>query len=248
MSQTIVPVSENTCPDCLYMSIEGRPRIRASSPEPNQVVLFLTINFNEQIEKLPGGHVKFGLRGGELRLELTQGAIPYSSRKLQKTLATGIPKTRTIQTATMSGKGSTIGVDAVLSPTPEIKPKLGFNDKRERSDTQSDTFTIESCQITTKGDLSKPAWVFEVQTHESILKGSLCGTELATMNLSGNQWRVKASFVVPTLQDVKITQAEGPWLRNVVPAKRTAIELGLAKLLLKRKLMPCISQMEISHG
>ncbi|MBW4660305.1 MAG: hypothetical protein KME15_16645 [Drouetiella hepatica Uher 2000/2452] len=73
---------ENRCPDCLFLYLEG---VMVKSASLQQVELRLTINFNEQWEDLGIGRVKFGIRSGELRLSLTNGKIPYSSRKLATT-------------------------------------------------------------------------------------------------------------------------------------------------------------------
>jgi hypothetical protein len=42
----------------------------------------LTIQFNEQRELLLGGHLKFGLKGGKLRIQLENSEIPLASRQL----------------------------------------------------------------------------------------------------------------------------------------------------------------------
>ena len=80
---------EHKCSGCLCLELEGKlieptpglfdripfvaPNAPAADPE---IDLYLTIQFNEQWETLPGGGVKFGLRGGELRLKLRNGAMP----------------------------------------------------------------------------------------------------------------------------------------------------------------------------
>lgn len=85
------PEPENKYPDCLYLELEGIPvqpnsqehlDFWTTSTQQQQVDLLLTLNFNEQWESLDQGRVKFGLKGGELRLKLNNGEIPHESRAL----------------------------------------------------------------------------------------------------------------------------------------------------------------------
>lgn len=246
MSSASIP--ENKCPDCLYMELTGRPKIKMSTSDPHELVLYLTINFNEQWEKLPGGYIKFGLKGGELRLELTHGNIPYEARNLSGALELSVQKARQSQLSTKTLNDNSALISVHSKSEIEAKAKIGSQQKKERTSLKNDTFTVQSCQVTTKGTPDNPAWVFEVQTSDPVLKGLLSKTELATIDLSASDWKIKASFTVPTLKDVKITEADGPWIRRASPAKRTALELGIAKLLLKKKLAPYLSQMELGHG
>ena len=71
------PQHENRCPDCLWMGLKAIP-----VQSENIILLFLIITFNEQWEPLLNGHVKFGFKGGELRLRLENGQIPYDCRSL----------------------------------------------------------------------------------------------------------------------------------------------------------------------
>lgn len=70
------PEPENRCPNCLYMKLEDIP------VQAEQKDLHLTIKFNEQWEPFLNGRVKFGLKGGELKLRLENGDIPEESRNL----------------------------------------------------------------------------------------------------------------------------------------------------------------------
>lgn len=61
---------ENKLPDCLSMKLEG------ILVESDRIDLPIAIEFNEQWESLANGRVKFGLKGGTLRLKLENGQIP----------------------------------------------------------------------------------------------------------------------------------------------------------------------------
>lgn len=70
------PEPENRCPNCLYMKLED------ILVQAKQKDLHLTIIFNEQWEPFLNGRIKFGLKGGELKLRLENGEIPEESRNL----------------------------------------------------------------------------------------------------------------------------------------------------------------------
>lgn len=74
MPETIPTMSqlhhENKFPDCLCMELE------AIIVESDRIELPIAIEFNEQCESLLSGRVKFGLKGGTLRLKLKNGHIP----------------------------------------------------------------------------------------------------------------------------------------------------------------------------
>jgi hypothetical protein len=87
---------ENRCPDCLYLKLEGKTVGKQGlfAPIQNRIDFDLDINFNEQWEQMPGGRIKFGLTGGELRLKLENGSIPYELRELKSKFELAIPKER----------------------------------------------------------------------------------------------------------------------------------------------------------
>ncbi|NES17666.1 MAG: hypothetical protein F6K41_01625 [Symploca sp. SIO3E6] len=50
--------------------------------QPDQIDLYLTINFDVQCESLPQGSMVFGLKGGKLQLRLENGKIHHQFREL----------------------------------------------------------------------------------------------------------------------------------------------------------------------
>jgi hypothetical protein len=80
MPETLPTISqihhENKFPDCLCMQLEG------IIVESEQIDLPIMIEFNEQWESLLGGRVKFGLKGGTLKLKLENSQIPQKLRNL----------------------------------------------------------------------------------------------------------------------------------------------------------------------
>ncbi|NES21378.1 MAG: hypothetical protein F6K41_21220 [Symploca sp. SIO3E6] len=248
LSSELPSSSENNCPDCLYMKLKAMivespknlwTKLRQESKETEQIELYLTINFNEQWENLPGGRVKFGLRGGELRLKLEVGNIPYEYRGLNDPFEIAVPTDREQK----EGNERQRLIEAALAKgEPTIKAIFSFNKKNE----QTDKIQFTTYQVTTKGSEENPAWVFEVKTGEPVLKGSLNNALLGTMNVTAKPCHVKAIFEV-SKQDVYLTQAEGLWPQDISRNKLAILERTMALWLLKKKLTPYISQVELHY-
>lgn len=191
--------SENKYPDCLWMQLEIIP-VQLEGIDTQQVDLYLSVNFNEHWEPLLGGRVKFGLKGGELRLKLENGQMPLPSRHLSGNFNL------------LSKEEQNAGV-----PTP-----------------------LNSCHIGTKGWDTDPAWVFDVRTGESVLKGAIENAKLGTLTLTDKSYRLEATFEVSN-QDVYLTDAEGLWKHDISPNQHAVLERKLALFLLENKLKPYLS-------
>ena len=244
---------ENRCPDCFYLEVEGKivskQGLFASIQKPkakiqNQIDLHLTINFNEQWQQMPAGRIKFGLRGGELRLKLENGSIPYDLRELNSKFELTIAKERQQQASQDSKQGTEATVEA--NPVKIAKTAIKGLLERKFTSGTTDKFQFTSAQVTTKGEPENPAWVFENQTGESVLKGSLTAAKLGTMEVTGRPCRVETTFEV-SLGEVKLTDAEGLWSPDISDEKKAAIERGLAKLLLKHKFKPYLSRQVLHY-
>ena len=238
---------ENKCPDCLLIELKGicqqqkwkLPLPSSKSVDIEEIELHLTINFNEQWEALPKGRIKFGIRSGELRLRLENGKIPLERRELNDPFEVAVQKDRQNQ----EGSENQSSVEASVA---KGEPGVKATRSEKRTAGKTDKFQFTACQITTKGAEETPAWVFEVATGEPVLKGTLTNQKLATMNVTAKPCEVKATFEISP-RDVRITGAEGPWLANLIPEKREALDIGLAKLLLKHKLRSPLSQVHLRH-
>lgn len=239
------PCTENKCPDCLYLNLEKEP-IREglfNRPSDKQIELHLTINFNEQwqdfpFKNIPSGRVKFGIRGGELILKLNNGKIPYPSRSLNDNMS--LSTDLEVETAkgeelqsTMSGSWS--------SGKSGVTAKQGS----KRTDSRKEKFKKTTYHISTKGSEEKPIWVFEAGKDELVLKGTLPKEKLATMDITGDDYQVTATFEV-SLGDVCFTDGEGIWLKHLTPNKRALFEYEIIRWLLKHKLKPYLSKVELA--
>lgn len=252
---------ENRCPDCLYLELEGKAvgnqGLLSSLPQslslkkgksnlPNQIDLHLTINFNEQWQDMRVGRIKFGLSGGELRLNLKNGEIPYNLRKLNSELQLEITKERQQQASQESKQGTEGSLEANINPLRLVKVVMKGILERKASAGRTDKFQFTAAQVTTKGLPDKPVWVFEDKTGESVLLGSLIQAQLGTMEVTDKPCQVEARFEV-SLRDVKLTDAEGLWPPGVSDEKKAALDRGLVKLLLRHKFKPYLSRQVLHY-
>lgn len=205
-----------------------------------QIHLSLTLLFNEQWEKLHGGRIKFGLKGGILRLTLTNGQIPIKDRGLASELPMNITRQRTNKhSQTLNNK-----LKGAISNELKLSLEAGIDQKEIQA--REETFEVTLCQVTIKGADDNPAWVFEEKAGEYVLKGSLKEEYLGVMSLLDSNWKIDAKFEV-LLKDVFITDGEGIWIQNLTSSQRKILDIALAKLLMKHKFVPYLSKQEIRY-
>lgn len=215
------------------MKLQGTP------VQPGQIDLYLTINFNEQCEPLVGGSVRFGLTGGELKLRLENGSIPYEFRELSGSLKLS-PHQKGQDP--QDNQAQNIVESSVIQSQDNISEKRGT----ELTEDKTNPPQLVAFQVTTKGSQQNPAWVFEVETGEPILKGSINNVKLATLKAIALPCYIEATFEV-SLQDVYLTQTQGLWSPNISRNQLAVLERGIAQLLLKRKLKPYLSRQQIRY-
>lgn len=244
------PEPENHCPDCLYLELEGAAA--QTDPEtcfefcllPNrgqQTELHLTLKFGEQWESLGEGRVKFGLRGGELRLKLENGDIPYECRELDGYLELSLP----------DGEG---GNPDRKTETAKDFWENGSHETQNESnggDTQrrisiAEQFRVTICQVTTRISGENPAWIFEEEMGEPVLRGSVQKTKLATLEILALPCRVEATFEVAK-RDICLTEAEGVWPPDLSRNKRAVLDRLIIQHLLEPKLEPYLSRAELHY-
>ncbi|MBV6626997.1 MAG: hypothetical protein KI793_29350 [Rivularia sp. (in: Bacteria)] len=223
------------------MKIKGEPKeYGIFRRKTNQLELYLTLNFNEQWQEILGGQVKFGIKGGELRLSLENGKSPYELRHLMNgSLVVSTDKEIEIKQSSenTNSVGSSLSIDkASLTTKQEDKDKINRTEKFKKT-----TYCIE-----TKGSEEKPIWVFQANADELTIKGNLIDEELATIVITENTYGVKATFEAKK-KDIRLTEFEGALPSFLHPNKHKAIENMIVNYLLKNKLKPYLSRAELRH-
>lgn len=246
---------ENKCLGCLFMKLEGIPvlpetqdsvNLEPKSAATEQINLYLTLQFNEQREMLPGGRLKFGLKGGELRIKLENGKIPLTSGELDNSCKLSVHQDRQQQ----EGKSNQSRIEATsveskpgVQSHPRTKKTAGKTEQLQFVTCQVDFVT---CQVATKGSPENPAWVFKVEAGEPVLKGLLKNVRLGTLNVTAKPCRVEATFEVSP-RDVCITEAEGLWPKNISKKRCAVIERAIIRRFLERKLKPYLSRQQLQY-
>ena len=251
---------ENSCPECLRLEISGEVVAAKGllssfkKSEPNAIDLFVRINFNEQWVNFSFGRVKFGLRGGELRLKLENGKMPSELRNqdLKKSLEreVSVERQSVVETENKPLIEVSLGPDLTKAG---LKVNLGNNQKNSRSD----KIQLKISQISDKGGDDQPVWVFENKIGEPVLIGELIDPNgkmvfLGRMLIEGIPSNIEATFT-PEIRQVKITGLENLLGDDIGDRKLFSqlqlsfFERGIAKLFLKHKIQPYLSRQVLRY-
>jgi hypothetical protein len=220
------PEPENKCLGSLFMKLEAilvNP-VAENLQQPQQIKLYLTIQFKEQRELLVGGHIKFGLKGGKLRVKLKNAEIPLTSNQLGRSYELAVQKKKP---------------PASILPIPGVKANLQTTETIE-------PLQFISCKVAVRGTPNRPVWVFEVDKGGSVLKGVLKNTALATLDITEKPCYIEATFEVAP-RDIYLSEAEGLWPRNISKKKSAVIERAIIRRFLEQKLSPYLSRQAIRY-
>jgi hypothetical protein len=241
---------DNKCPECLHLEISGEPVAseskgvfpRFKKSEPEAFSLSVRINFNEQWLDFRFGRVKFGLRGGELRLKLENGQMPSELRNeaLKKILARELEIERQLG----GEQESKFQLEGTVTPDLSKASLKGVREQR-RKESQGDKFQLKIAQISHKGANNQPVWVFENRTGEPVLIGELADS-LGKMLIAGVPWSVEATFT-HEMRQVVITGLENLFKDDISGHKLNVFELAVAKLFLKHKTQPYLSRQVLRY-
>lgn len=220
------PEPENKCLGSLFMKLEAilvNP-VASNLQQPQQIKLYLTIQFKEQRELLVGGHIKFGLKGGKLRVKLKNAAIPATSNQLGRSYELAVQKKKPL---------------ASIPQQSEIQANIS-------TDETSEPPQFISCKVAVRGTATRPVWVFEVDKGGSVLKGVLKNTALATLDITEKPCYIEATFEVAP-KDIYLSEAEGLWPKNISKKKSAVIERAIIRRFLDLKLSPYLSRQTMRY-
>ncbi len=202
--------------------------------------LYLTIQFNEQWVQVPLlGRVRFGLKGGELRLRLKNGKIPLEARNYSGSFDPDVEKQRKQQESQENHSKFEGSWD-------KNKPGVKANHGHKNTGGTTDGFQFIDPQITTKGSEENLAWVFEVKTGQPVFKGLLKEVELGTIDVMAKPCYIEATFEV-SMPDVHVTGAEGLLSPEISREKHVVLDRKIALLILDHKLKPYLSKVVLKY-
>ena len=248
----VITAPVNKFPDCVFLKLNGDYCKEDSGHNVNQFLsifetsdrnqennkdlmsLKLSIRFGEESIKVLGGSIRFGLKRGELRLNLSNAIIPIETQGLTTPFQNEITLEVQRDESTEIEGGTSLGTNASLT----AKTK-GSNRIIKKS-------TYKTYQVVTGGTESNPVWTFTAKDHDSILKGQISNTLLGTAILSTVPCSINASFQIRGQQDIRLTEAEGLWDRNIGRNKLAVLEREFFLRFISPKLKPYLSYAEIS--
>ena len=234
--------------DCLSMKLHSKPATvswffqqlkRFFAPKTQetlteQIELQLTIRFGEQEIPILGGTVKFGLRGGELRLNLTNCKIPLENLGLTPQL----PEKIAIESQVENSEGTENTLAATL--------RGGITTKDNQVIKEVYKFKDEVYQVYTKGTDQSPIWVFQLQTDQEILIGGWQKKKIGILEVKDKPCTIKAFFEVQD-EDIRLTSATGIWSKGIIRNKAVWLQRELLLREIKPKLQTYISKAELLY-
>jgi hypothetical protein len=251
------------CQDCLGIDLEAevvrsksikekilsslRPKKQSTEPD---VMLYLTINFGEQWEKVPFvGQVKFGLKRGQLKFRLKNCKIPLKNRELAPSLQQKISKEKQTQESSKRQASAEFSLSDIV-PVPFTSKggsKAGLSGEQTVGVTEKVLYTVD--QIHSQGSDNQPVWIFQEKAGEQVLIGMLKSEKIATLIVETKPCNIDITFEVRNImRDVCVTDVEGMVSLEEIKKKQSAIiERKLIRSVLKPKLAPYISQMRFQY-
>ncbi len=241
------PECRDKFPDCLSIKLHGQSLLpkwllklkKIFAPQPQeslteQIELQLTIRFGEQEIPVLGGTIKFGLRGGELKLNLTNSKIPLENLGLFPQLQERIE----IESQVENSEGTENSLAVTL--------RGGFTTKDNQVIKEVYKLKDEAYQVYTKGIDKNPVWVFQLQTDKEIFIGGWQKKKIGILEINDKPCTVEALFEVQD-EHIRLTCATGIWSKDIGRAKIAWLQRELILGWLIPKLQPYISQAELLY-
>ena len=210
----------------------------------NDLGLLLTINFNKHHLKILGGRVWFGLRGGELKLELTNAVMFYQHRWPQSPLEEKIKVKHRISKTSLSKSTRNSNAQANLA---ETSASMSFSRTKETggelTTSVEDEVEYVIWQISTKGSEKEAYWDFEVGGGNPCLQGRLTEQEIGKVIVQAEPYAVQAEFKV-FKKDIRPLHGEGFWPENLSNTKK-AVLLAFLRIIIARHMNPVVYSREL---
>jgi hypothetical protein len=194
----------------------------------------LNINFGEETLRVFGGTVSFGLKEGLLRLNLNGTTLPLRNLRLTSQFELVFNREITIE----NGKENEI--NATLSTNSNLLGKVRKTDK------VSTKINDQVSSIQNGGTPKNPTWTFQAPVSRSILEGLLQEQIIGIFDNTDNPISIEATFETQD-EHVKLTSANGFWVKDIGENKRAVIERELFLRYIRPKLKPYLSEMELSY-
>lgn len=238
MNNSTTTSKHNNFPDCLSFELSTKSKKEGmfSSKEIHEVIL--TINFGEEDISFQKFGIKgkgsFCLRGGKLRLQLTNATIPNNNINADILASLPLSLDREIDSDSVLEKESGLNIAKLLSFS--LKGKEGTKTSTKLKDT---FYTLN-----VGGTDENRTWNFE--TPSPPLRGRLSQLLLATLNIVRKPVTIIATFEIND-EDIQLTSGRLFFTKNIAKNKRAWIEREIFFSYLKPKLQPYLSRVELTY-
>lgn len=236
------PEPVNHFPDCLFMKLHIVPiqptelssiiqtSTNLQKAKVDAIDLKLTLRFGEYEIKVLGGTVRFGLKGGKLKLKLVNCRIPIEKMGLTAEFENKID----IEVQQENGKEAEINAATASSIKAKKTNKIASKAK----------YKLWQCHAI--GTETNPIWIFEAKTVEQILKGQLTEEQLGTVEIVTKPCVIKANFEVKNQRDLYLIESQG-WFKaeNLSRNASALLTREMYLRIIEPKLQPFLSQFEI---
>lgn len=222
------PIYNNPLPDCLFMKLHCEPIkpivdspflsvpfIREIYKNKSTIVkrynLKLTLRFGEQTELFKIGSIAFGLKGGRLRLKLTNAKLLLETVKLTPKFSTDI-LVETVEEKAKEGGGGL-----------EVKLTGGITANHKTLNKTATKYQSLASQVSLQGTEEDAVWQFQTQANNFVLRGIIQEEFIGVLEIIDEYPKIEAFFEFQD-EDIQLTRGTGIIARNIGSMNTDMIE------------------------
>ena len=213
------PTYNNPLPDCLFMKLHSEPIkpivnnpllsvpfIREIYKNKSTIVkrynLKLTLRFGEQTELFMIGSIAFGLKGGRLRLKLTNAKLLLETVKLTPKFSTDI-LVETVEEKAKEGGGGL-----------EMKLTGGITANHKTLNKTATKYQSLASQVSLQGTEEDAVWQFQTQANNLVLRGIIQEEFIGVLEIIDEYPKIEAFFEFQD-EDIQLTRGTGMITPNI---------------------------------
>lgn len=213
------PIYNNPLPDCLFMKLHCEPIkpivgnpllsvpfVREIYKNKSTIVkrynLKLTLRFGEQTELFRIGSIAFGLKGGRLRLKLTNAKLLLETVKLTPKFSTDI----LVETVEEKGKEGGGGL--------EVKLIGGITANHKTLNKTATKYQSLASQVSLQGTEEDAVWQFQTQANNLVLRGIIQEEFIGVLEIIDEYPKIEAFFEFQD-EDIQLTRGTGMITPNI---------------------------------
>lgn len=234
------PIYNNPLPDCLFMKLHCEP-INPTVGNPLLSVPFikeiyknksaivkrynlkLTLRFGEQTELFRIGSIAFGLKGGRLRLKLTNAKLLLETVKLTPKFSTDI-LVETVEEKAKEGGGGL-----------EVKLTGGITANHKTLNKTATKYQSLASQVSLQGTEEDAVWHFQTQANNYVLWGIIQEEFIGVLEIIDEYPKIEAFFEFQD-EDIQLRRGTGMITADIGSMSTDMIERNLILERIRSKI------------